>query len=279
MVIHLTLWMWWFVVRHRIDIAVSSGVVLSQVSRFCHMKAIILNDDDDIVEPLTVRWGHRYSYAVLTPDCIHRQTPHAVYYAGTHELAYLHPNRFKPDPKVLGQVGLQQGDPFFIMRFVAFQGHHDLHERGLSLQQKEHLVALLSRHGRVLITSEKPLPDSLEPYRAAIPPEQMHHLMAFATLFVGDSQTMTSEASLLGVPAVKCNTFAGRLSVPNMLEQYGLCQSYTPDQFDEMCHSIEQLISNPDTRKEWIRKRDHFISEHIDVSAYLTQFLEQIPLK
>lgn len=279
MVIHLTLWTWWFVVCHRIDIGVSSGVALSQVSRFSRMKAVILNDDDDAVEPLTVRWGHRYAYAVPTPDCIHRQTPHAVYYAGTHELAYLHPNRFKPDPKVLESVGLQPDEPFFIMRFVAFHGHHDLHEAGLTLRQKEQLAHLLAPHGRVLITSEQPLPPSLEPYRASIPPEQMHNLFAYATLYVGDSQTMTSEAALLGVPAVKCNTFAGRLSVPNMLERYGLCQSYTPDRFDEMCRHIEQLISDPDTHGIWAERRQHFLSEHIDVTAYLTHFLEHIPLR
>ena len=277
MVIHLTLWMWWFVVRHRIDVGVSSGIVLSQVSRLSRLKAVILNDDDDAVEPLTVRWGHRHAYAVLTPDCIQRQTPHAVYYAGTHELAYLHPNRFTPDPAVLEQAGLRQGQPFFILRFVAFYGHHDLHERGLTLQQKEQLVRLLSPHGRVIITSEQPLPPSLEPYRAAIPPEKMHHLMAFATLYVGDSQTMTSEAALLGVPAVKCNTFARRLSVPNMLERYGLSQSYTPDRFDEMCRSIEALIGDPETHNIWAQRRQHFLSEHIDVSDYITLYLKQIP--
>ena len=270
---------WCFVVWRRVDIGVSSGVVLSQVARFSRMKAVVLDDDDDAVEPLSVRWGHHHAYAVLTPDCIQRGTPHAVYYAGTHELAYLHPNRFEPDPKVLEQVGLQQGAPFFIMRFVAFHGHHDLHETGLTLRQKEQLVQMLAPHGRVLITSEKPLPASLEPYRAAIPPEKMHHLMAFATLFVGDSQTMTSEAALLGVPAVKCNTFAGRLSVPNMLERYGLCLSFTPDRFDEMCHRIGELISDPDTRSIWVERRHHFLSEHIDVSAYVAHFLEHIPLR
>lgn len=279
MVVHLTVWMWFYVIRHRIDIGISSGVVLSQVARFSRMKAIMMNDDDDAVDPLTVRWGHRYAYAVLTPDCIQRQTPRAVYYAGTHELAYLHPNRFKPDNEVLNTVGLQQSETYFVVRFVAFHGHHDLHERGLSSQQKEQLVQLLSQHGRVLITVEKSLPKNLEPYRALVAPEQMHSLLANATLYIGDSQTMTSEAALLGVPAVKCNTFAGRLSVPNMLEQYGLCYSFTPDRFDEMCRLIEELISKPDIRNIWAERRNRFLSEHIDVTAYFTSYLEQLSPK
>ena len=51
---------------------------------------------------------------------------------------------------------------------------------------------------------------------------------------------MTSEAAILGVPALKCNTFAGRLSVPNELEQkYGLCYAYQPCEFDRLYAHVE----------------------------------------
>lgn len=280
MVAVLTLKVWWFVLRHRIDIGVSSGVVLSLVSRLCRMKAIVMDDDDDDVEPLAVRWGHRYAHAVLTPNCIHRQTAHAVYYASIHELAYLHPNQFTPQRNILEHLALHDNEPFFVVRFVAFHGHHDLHEQGLTLQQKERLVTLLSRHGRVIITSESPLPPSLESYRACLPAgrqNQMHHLLAFATLYVGDSQTMTSEAAVLGTLSIKCNTFSGRLSVPNLLEHYGLCQSFTPDRFEEMCHHIETLLGDPSIKNTYAERRKKFLADHIDTSSYLTHFLEHLP--
>ena len=57
-----------------------------------------------------------------------------------------------------------------------------------------------------------------------IPPESIHSLLYYAKMFIGDSQTMTTEAAILGTPALKCNTFAGKLSVPNELEEkYNLC--------------------------------------------------------
>ena len=105
--------------------------------------------------------------------------------------------------------------------------------------------------------------------------------MAYSTLFVGDSQTMTSEAAILGIPAFKCNTFAHRLSVPNMLEdRYGLCHSYLPSEFGTMCESIRQTLatSPKELHDEWQRRRARFLDEQVDVTAFLVDFLENYPL-
>ena len=266
-----------FVRRNHIDIGLSSGLVLSHVSKLSHMKSYVFDDDDDIVEPLSVKFEHPLSDVVFTPDCIQRKTKHAVYYAGTHELAYLHPNRFTPDPTVLRHAGIQEGERFFIMRFVALKGHHDVGQQGLTLKQKEALVNLLMPHGRVIITSERAIEPEFEQYRLPVPPEEIHSLMAYSSMFLGDSQTMTSEAAILGVPALKCNTFAGRLSVPNMLEQkYDLCYAYQPTQFDEMYHHIEQLLArNPEVLKtEWQSKRQRMLQDMIDPTEFFVNYIE-----
>lgn len=266
-----------FVRRNHIDIGLSSGLVLSHVSKLSHMKSYVFDDDDDIVEPLSVKFEHPLSDVVFTPDCIQRKTKHAVYYAGTHELAYLHPNRFTPDPTVLRHAGIQEGERFFIMRFVALKGHHDVGQQGLTLKQKEALVNLLMPHGRVIITSERAIEPEFEQYRLPVPPEEIHSLMAYSSMFLGDSQTMTSEAAILGVPALKCNTFAGRLSVPNMLEQkYGLCYAYQPTQFDEMYHHIEQLLArdSEELKKEWQTKRQRMLQDMIDPTEFFVNYIE-----
>src|SRR5262245_30162276 len=82
-------------------------------------------------------------------------------YARSHELAYLHPNRFQPDPAVLAEFGFSPGEPYSIVRFVSWQAVHDRNERGLSAKQKRHLVEVLQRRGRVLVSSEGALPDDL----------------------------------------------------------------------------------------------------------------------
>ncbi len=266
-----------FVLQHHIDLGLSSGLVLSHVSRLTKMKSFMFDDDDDAAEPLITKYGHPLSDIVFTPDCIHRKTKHAVYYAGTHELAYLHPNRFTPDPTVLQHAGLTEGERFFIMRFVALKGHHDVGEAGLSLEQKRALVDLLKAHGRVIITSERAVEPEFEPYRLPVPPEEIHSLMAYSSMFVGDSQTMTSEAAILGVPALKCNTFAGRLSVPNMLEnKYSLCYAYLPERFEDMLAKIHSLLDMPpeSLHAEWQAKRQQMLHEMIDPTEFFINYIE-----
>lgn len=267
-----------FVKKQKIDIGLSSGIVLPHVAQLSKMVAFEFDDDDDSVEPLVVKYGHPFSKVVFTPDSIKRKTQNAVYYAGIHELAYLHPGWFCPDERVLEKAGLQKGERFFIMRFVAFKGHHDVNQGGLSIDQKKRIVDLLSSYGRVIITSERALEPELEEYRLPVPPEEIHSLMAFASLFVGDSQTMTSEAAILGVPALKCNTFAGNLSVPNELEEkYGLCYAYRPDEFDRFFEHIKSIVENQMSKDEWQSKRKRFLADKLDCTAFFTWFIENYP--
>lgn len=276
-VLHQDIQLLKFVRRNHINIGLSSGIVLSHVSKLTSMKAYVFDDDDDAAEPLIVKYGHPLSDVVFTPDCIRRKTKHAVYYAGTHEFAYLHPKRFSPNPVVLQHAGIQEGERFFIMRFVALKGHHDVGQQGLTMDQKKTLVALLKKHGRVIITSERTIEPEFEQYRLPVQPEEIHSLMAYSAMFLGDSQTMTSEAAVLGVPALKCNTFAGRLSVPNMLEnKYGLCYAYQPQQFDEMYHHIEQLLAKDpeELRNEWHAKQQRMIDDMIDPTDFFVNYIE-----
>lgn len=268
-----------FVRKNHIDLGLSSGLVLSHVSKLTKMRSIMFDDDDDAAEPLIVKYGHPLTDLVFTPNCIQRKTRHAVYYAGTHELAYLHPNRFTPDPSVLQRAGIHENERFFIMRFVALKGHHDIGQQGLTLEQKQSLVELLKPHGRVIITSERTIEPEFEQYRLPVPPEDIHSLMAFSSMFVGDSQTMTSEAAVLGVPALKCNTFAGRLSVPNMFEnKFGLCYAYTPNHFEEMLEHIKQLLEKQprELKDEWHAKRQRMLTEMIDPTEFFVNYIEKL---
>ena len=276
-VIHQLFWTIGFAWRHNIDVGLSSGIVQPIASTVTRMQAVMMDDDDDAVEPWVTHIGHPLCHSVLTPMAIRRRSKHACYYAGTHELAYLHPCRFTPDPQVLQSAGIAAGERYFIVRFVALHGHHDIGEHSLTTEQKARLVKHLTRYGRPIITCEGKLPEVFEPYRLPVPPEQMHHLMAYATLCVGDSQTMTSEAAILGIPALKCNTFAKRLSVPDMLERHALCYSYLPEQFDAMLQQIDTLMALPDHgRTLWTQRRDAMLAEMTDVSTFVVDYIEHL---
>ncbi|MFO7722727.1 MAG: DUF354 domain-containing protein, partial [Bacteroidales bacterium] len=123
-------------------------------------------------------------------------------YPGNIELFYLHPNRFKPDPEIFNLLGIPQNTPYAILRFVSWSAYHDVHQKGISLSEKEELAAFLSRHMQVFISSEGEIPASLAAYKLPAPPERIHDVLAFASIYVGEGASMASEAALLGVPTV-----------------------------------------------------------------------------
>lgn len=264
--------------ENNIDIGVGSSINIPHVSRLSKLKSIILDDDDDDAEPLFVKFGHPFADAILTPSAITRKSKKAVYVATYHELAYLHPKRFVPDASVLQEAGVEMGEPYFILRFNAFKAHHDVGESGLSIENKRRLVDILKTKGKVFITTERNIDDEFKPYQQMVSPEKAHSLMYYATMFVGDSQTMTSESAVLGTPALKCNSFAGRLSVPNELEQkYGLCYSFLPSQSEAFFNKIDGLLALPDLKAEWDIRRKRMLDDKIDYTGFLVWFVENYP--
>lgn len=264
--------------KYHIDLGVGSSINIAHVSYLSRMQSIILDDDDDAAEPLFTKYAHPFANAILTPDSIKRKAQQTIYYPGTHEMAYLHPKYFQPDENVLNEVGLKKGDVFFIVRFNAFKAHHDVGAKGLSIEGKRRLIRLLEQYGRVLITTERNIDEEFQKYQLCVSQEKIHSLMYYATMFIGDSQTMTSEAGILGTPAIKCNSFAGKLSVPNELEnRYGLCYSYLPEDEDKFLAKIAEILATPNAKQEWAKRREKMLADKIDVSAFYTWFIENYP--
>jgi predicted glycosyltransferase len=213
------------------------------------------------------------AHSVVTPDCYqgkvrgnHRRYP------GYHELAYLHPNRFQPDPEKLAAFGVAPDEQYSIVRFVSWQAVHDRRETGFTAAQKRDLVATLGRHGRVLISSEGALPDDLVPLEVKGPVEDIHHLLAHAQMIVGESATMSSEAAVLGVPAVMIAT-TGRGYTDDQERRYELVRHFTDDQYDRAVTTVEKLlVSSP---REFGRlARERLLADKIDVTQWMVDYFE-----
>ncbi len=270
--------LWKFAKKNKIDLGFCSSFTMTQIAPFTKMDAILLDDDDDEVEPLVANFAHPLTKAVLSPDCVKRKTNKLISYKGYHELAYLHPNRFIPDDKILNEIGLKKGDIFFVLRFNAFKAHHDTGIKGISLNDRRRLVSMLSVKGRVLISAEREIEAEFRDYQINFPNEKIHSLLYFATMFIGDSQTMTSEAAVLGTPAIRCNSFAGRISYLEEQEhKYALTYGFTPNQVDKMFQKIEELLSKPDLQHVWNLRRLKMLNDKIDVTKFFVDFIENYP--
>lgn len=211
---------------------------------------------------------------IFTPQCyILDHGGKHLRYAGFHELAYLHPRWFVPDPRVLSRFGLKPEDPFSIVRFVAWQSAHDMGDRGFSLPNKVRLVLELAQYGKVFVSSEAPMPDAIKPYASPIPIEQIHHYIAYATLVVGESATMASEAAVLGTPAIFVSP-TGRGYTDVQEHTYGLVFNFKNTEQIKALDTVKELVERPYPKDYWQKKRQRLLKDCIDVTEWLVRLVE-----
>jgi predicted glycosyltransferase len=215
------------------------------------------------------------AHSVCTPDCYQgRVRGNHVTYRGYHELAYLHPRRFRPDSRKLESYGVRPGEPYSLVRFVSWQAAHDRAERGLSVAQKRQIVSFLEGQGRVLISAEGDLPSDLQSRRAHGCVEDIHHLLAHAQMIVGESATMSSEAAVLGVPAVFIAT-TGRGYTDDQERRYGLVRHFSEDRFEDAVRAVGSILAAADRLETAKRSRQRLLEDKIDVTQWMIDFFEQ----
>ncbi len=280
----LRLWrVYWFSLRNHIDVLVGSTPEVAQVAWLLRRRSVIMAEDDASIVPQFIKAVRPFVDNYLSPvSCdngvLEKNTTH---YQGFHKLAYLHPSRFTPDPSVVDQY-FPHEKPYFLLRFAQLNAYHDVcaHAQGMDDATAQRLVEMLLPHGAVYITSERPLPDSLEQYRLRINTLDIHHVMAFATLFIGDSQSMAVEAAMLGVPSIRYNDFVGRIGVLEELEKkYQLTVGISASQPDILLLMVDKLLSTPELHSLFQKRRSKMLADKIDVASYITSFIESLEKK
>jgi predicted glycosyltransferase len=193
---------------------------------------------------------------------------------GYHELTYLHPHRFTPDPEVPKRHGIDVTQPYFLIRFVSYKSSHDLGVDGLTPAQKVALVRTLSEFGRVYISSESGLPPELEPYKLKIPASDLHQVMAFARMLVGESATMASESAVLGVTAFYISPF-GRGFTDDQERRYQLVHNFNGERFHaDWLALVRQLASDPELVNRARAAQARMLAEKVDVTLWMVDFFE-----
>jgi predicted glycosyltransferase len=246
--------------------------VAAQAARLTGTPSIIFTDDEVATRTLR-RVTTPFARSICTPSSFeldlgskHRR------YDGLHELAYLHPDRFDPDPDRLRSHGVPVEDPYYVLRFVSWSAHHDVGESGFSREGKRRLVAALAQRGEVYVSSEEPLPDAFEARAVPVPPEAIHDLLYHADCYAGDSQTMAIEAGILGTPAVRSNSFVedGEMGHLNLLEdRYGLVNSIADER--AAIDRIEELADDPRTDEIWSERREELLDDSVDVTDVILE--------
>ena len=104
--------------------------------------------------------------------------------------------------------------------------------------------------------------------------------MAFAGLYIGDSQTMAAESGVLGVPFVRFNDFVGRIGYLKELENvYYLGFGIKPDEEERLYQTVQTLLEMDNRKEVFQQRRETMLSECINFADFLTNYIETYPTK
>jgi uncharacterized protein len=233
-------------------------------------KPVLTFEDTEHV-PLLHTINKALSTLVVTPACFEKDmgTRH-IRFEGYKELASLHPSRFKPEPL----PGFLE-KPYIILRFVSWRAWHDRGHPGISEKMKHYIAESLSKFGRVYITSEESLSPGLFRYRFEGDCNQMHSILAGASLFFGESASMAAEAAVMGVPALFIDN-TGRGYTRELENKYSLMYTFGED--DEgvqlALDKAVELLGMPDLLQEWQKRRKKMLGDKVDVVSWMTDLAE-----
>ena len=160
---------------------------------------------------------------------------------------FLHPDRFTPDPEIRRRY-LDDTERLTVVRFSAHDASHDRRIQGISEAGRDRVLDRLTAFGPVLVSIERAGLQLIRPEDAGrnssaeVPPEHFHHLLASASLFVGDSQSVAAEAAILGVPSLRLSSFSGRTFYLELLESSGLMRNFLPGQETALLAEVEMTL-------------------------------------
>lgn len=271
--------LWRFTSKNRPDIMTGTSVENSFVGPLRRIPVINANEDDADIVPLYAKLSYPGASVILCPTVCStgKWVNKTIKFESYHELAYLHPNNFTPDKSVVEKY-FSVDKPYAIMRFAKLKAHHDSGIKGIDNVLASRIIEVLSKSMTVYITSERELAPEFEQYRIHINPLDIHHVMAFASLYVGDSQTMAAESGVLGVPFVRFNDFVGRIGYLRELEdKYELGYGIKTSERSRLIEVIESLEAMPNRKEIFQVRRQRMLNDKIDYAQFLTWFIENYP--
>ncbi|MFB6150499.1 MAG: DUF354 domain-containing protein [Haloarculaceae archaeon] len=245
------------------------GVAVSHVAGLVGARSVVFYDTEHAT--IICRLAFPFADTVCTPECYGRDVgANQVRYPGYHELAYLHPDRFDPDPAVLEGLGVDPDDRIAVVRLGDWGSSHDVGASGFE-DPRAVVRALADEGATVFVDAEGSHPTGLDARRLDIAPERLHDLLYYADLYVGEGATTAAECAVLGTPAVYVSSLElGYLS--ELQSRYGLVWNCTgPDRDERAVETARRLVARDDA--VWQSRRDRLLAEKVDATRVV---LEQL---
>jgi len=262
--------------RFKPDILLAGSPALAHVSLLLRKPYIYFIDTEHA--GMTYRLTYLFADVICTPSCFRKEirSMKHVTFNGYMELAYLHPNYFKPDPSVLDALGLSKDDKFIIMRLISWEAVHDVGQQGIGAKMRAQYISKLEQYGRVFISSEGKLGNEFEEYALRIAPEKFHSLLYYTQLYIGEGGSTATEAAILGTPSIHISSTAKYCgNFEDLHKNYKLIYTFSDDR--QALEKAIEILEDPDSKRKWRERREKMLKEKIDVTAFMTDFIENFP--
>lgn len=256
------------------DLFISHGSIYSGVVSSLMAKPNIALEDSGNMEQLFL--SKPFSSVIISPDILQVDLGKKhIRYKGYHELSYLSPKYFTPDPDIFNELKLDRQDKYCIIRFSSWNATHDIGQSGLTNTQKKQLIEeLVNRKYNVFITSENQLSEEIIKYQLKIHPSRIHDVIAFADLIISEGATIASEAGILGVPSIYVNNIPRCYNEDQ--ENYGTVINMRPSK-NNIISEIVRVIEDNYLKEKVKRGRDAILRDKIDVTGFLVWFIQKWP--
>ena len=216
-----------------------------------------------------------FTKCILTPGSFKKNFGGKhIRFAGSMDMAYLHPKYFTASNEYLEKIGLSN-KTYFLLRFVSWSASHDLGQSGFTAKGKSEIINLLARHGEIIISSEGTLPEEFIKYLYKGEPDQIHSIMKNASIFISESGSMATEAAVLGTPSVMVNSSAKYFGVFEYISKFGNLFYY--DDETDAIKKIMELLNTPDLKKTSLMNADKYKNSTINLTDFMVWFLESYP--
>ncbi len=267
-----------------VDAVTGYGIYNTLTARLLGATDVIFNDSEPMANSLSydiqVKLCILLTNAMISPSSFRQSLGRKHIKVDSYkEMAYLHPNYYRPDDSIYELLGIPKSQDYILLRFNAFDAVHDLGVNGFSMDDKVRLVRDLEKYARVFISSEMAVPEEIKANIMTVPKNRIHDVIYFAKLLVTDTQTMATEGALLGTPTVRCNSFVGPKDMGNFVDlekKHGLIFNIN-DRTKAIDKAVE-LVQRKDLAAAWQQKMNSFMSSSIDINNFMTWFIENYPV-
>lgn len=265
--------------KYKPTLMVGTDATIAQLGKIFRINRISITEDDYEVIKTLGNLTYPFTQTILCPQVcnVGKWDNKKIGYAGYMKLGYLHPNLFKPNIQVVEKYNFPKN--YALIRLARLTAHHDFGIKGISNELLDQIISKFNENGlKTYISAEGDVQGKYKQYILKIDPSDMHHVLAFSSLLICDSQSMSVEAAILGVPSIRFSSFAGRISVLEELEKkYELTFGINPNHPALLLEKLQELLSIKDLNVEFQNRRSKMLNDKIDVTAFLIWFIENYP--